>query len=84
MVVFWYASEYLRNLIRRDQERQAHQRFTSPRRTGAMPEMGTASQYNAPALADVRVWRVAGFADHLIRDYRLTDVNGKVVSPILA
>lgn len=31
-----------------------------------MPEMGVARQYNAPDLAGIRMWRVAGFPSHLI------------------
>jgi toxin ParE1/3/4 len=32
----------------------------------AMSEMGAARKYNDPALVDVRMWRVAGFPNHLI------------------
>ncbi len=32
----------------------------------AMCGMGTARKYNDPALANVRMWRVAGFPKHLI------------------
>lgn len=31
-----------------------------------MSEMGTARTYNDPALVGVRMWRVAGFPNHLI------------------
>ena len=31
-----------------------------------MPGMGAAREYNDPALANVRMWRVAGFPNHLI------------------
>ena len=45
---------------------------------GAMPEMGTARSYNVPALADVRMWRVAGFPNHLIF-YRPTERGIEVI-----
>lgn len=32
----------------------------------AMPEMGAARTYNDPLLANVRMWRVTGFPNHLI------------------
>ena len=32
----------------------------------AMPAMGAARQYNDAALANVRMWRVSGFPNHLI------------------
>jgi toxin ParE1/3/4 len=39
---------------------------TSFESLAAMPEIGTARKYNDPALVDVRMWRVAGFPNHLI------------------
>jgi toxin ParE1/3/4 len=33
---------------------------------GSMPAMGTARTYDDPAIVDVRMWRVAGFPNHLI------------------
>jgi len=47
----------------------------------AMPEMGTARQYDAPALADVRMWRVSGFDNYLIF-YRWTE-NGIEIIRVL-
>jgi len=38
----------------------------------AMPAMGAARTFRDPALADVRMWRVAGFQNHLIF-YRQTE-----------
>jgi toxin ParE1/3/4 len=32
----------------------------------AMSEMGTSRTYNSPALVGVRMWRAAGFPNHLI------------------
>ena len=32
----------------------------------ATPELGAARTYNGPAFVDVRMWRVAGFPNHLI------------------
>src|SRR5712671_1739998 len=39
---------------------------TSFESLATMSEMGTARKYNAPALVDVRMWRVPGFPNHLI------------------
>lgn len=39
---------------------------TSFENLAAMPEMGVARSYSDSALADVRMWRVAGFPNHLI------------------
>jgi plasmid stabilization system protein ParE len=33
----------------------------------AMSEMGMAREYSDPALVNVRMWRVAGFPNHLVR-----------------
>jgi len=48
----------------------------------AMPTMGTARDYVDSALADVRLWRVAGFDNYLIF-YRRTE-SGIEVTPIRA
>ena len=32
----------------------------------AMPAMGVEREYRDPALADIRMWRIAGFANYLI------------------
>jgi len=45
---------------------------------GAMSEMGTAMTYNDPALVDVRMWRVAGFPNHLIF-YRAIECGIEVI-----
>ena len=44
----------------------------------AMSEMGTARTYNNPALVGVRMWRVAGFPNHLI-SYRPLESGVEVI-----